>query len=354
MRLKLANFGQRSKKRKFSKFRPRNKTLDEGAKFHVRTMLAEGQSVSHCARVLKCDRKTVRNARKSAVLVKKNLVKKLSKFDESLTLRKDVVEHMALEMDGDLRKYTSVKAIVAHAPFKTSNTTIRRYLRERGVVSRVRPKRPKAWDNDAKRRLKFAIEQLAAINENSRRSYIFSDEKIFDTNERGARRMWIRKGSRAKPRLYQKWAPKVMVWGAVGVNFRKLIFFDGSQRITSNVYVEKILPSVARRSTEDPEMVFIQDGARAHTAFHSMKYLADRKIEAPQWPPRSPDLNVIENLWSLVERQLAGKRGEDERSLEKVVLEAWNAIPTSTINGLVLGFSDRLVKCVHLKGGFVQ
>jgi len=351
---KIDVFGKRSKKRKFSNFRPKNINLDNGAKFHVLTMLNSGSSVKQCARVIKCDPKTVRNVRNCAF-------SKSSKFElisrevkEALAHRKNVVEEMALCMNENGRKFTSSKKIAENTPFKCSATTVRRYLKERNIVSRVRPKRPKPYEEDDKKRLNFAIQQLSAISQDSSRSYIFSDEKIFDTNEMGSRRMWIRKGSKATPRHYQKWAPRIMVWGAVGINFRKLIIFNGSERINAKVYVEKILPTVARRVKDDPHVVYIQDGARPHTAQLSMKYIFDHKIDAPAWPPRSPDLNVIENLWSIVENQIKGNRGDDESSLAKLVLEAWNAIPTSTINKLVEGFTDRLVRCVQLRGGYVQ
>lgn len=352
-------FGRRKKSFKnSSKFRCRNAFLDEGSKHHIRTMIAEGKSVSHCARVIRCDRKTVRNVQKSSFsrgTASQNFRPKHKFPKRDLTSRKKAVVKLALENDGDTRKYTSARSIADQLPFSCSPTTVRRYLREENIVSRVRPKRPRFKPSDIETRRNFSIQQLAAIQADPRRSYLFSDEKIFDTNERGMRRTWIERGTSAKPRFHQNWAPRVMVWGVVGFNFRYLHIFKDSERVTSENYVSKILPVIAKRvQLLKHHEVFIQDGARCHVSKHSMKFIEDNKIDAPSWPPRSPDLNVIENLWSLLERSIRTDRGDNTNSLRRAVRRAWNEIPTSTINDLVLGFSSRLVRCLENLGDFTQ
>jgi hypothetical protein len=261
---------------------------------------------------------------------------------------------MALEtLENGSRRFLNAKEISVSTPFKCSETTVRRYLKQMNVVSRVRKRVPKTVDGDAARRRSFCVQEISRIlNENPK--YIFSDEKIFDTNDKGAKRMWVAKGTSPTPRYFKKWATRVMVWGAVGFNYRKLVFFEPGEMVTAETYRKKVLPHVVAHSKNVEKMVFIQDGARAHTAALSLRYLSENNICTPQWPPRSPDLNVIENLWALVEKRINCDRGSDHNFLMKVVKKAWNEIPMSTVNSLVLGFNERLMKCLQLRGEFTQ
>ena len=70
------------------------------------------------------------------------------------------------------------------------------------------------------------------------------------------------------------------------------------------------------------------------------------------FPPTSPDLNIIENVWSLLSRLVFadGKPKTDMESLKKDILEAWNAIPTETINSEVKSMYKRLRAVVDAHG----
>lgn len=48
----------------------------------------------------------------------------------------------------------------------------------------------------------------------------------------------------------------------------------------------------------------MHDNAPVHTAWIVKKLLEDLGIEAMIWPPYSPDLNLIENLWALMKDEI--------------------------------------------------
>jgi transposase len=52
----------------------------------------------------------------------------------------------------------------------------------------------------------------------------------------------------------------------------------------------------------EPGDIFMQDNARVHTARVVKEVLNSLQIEVMIWLPYSPDLNPIENLWSLMKK----------------------------------------------------
>ena len=79
-----------------------------------------------------------------------------------------------------------------------------------------------------------------------------------------------------------------------------------------------------------------------------------REIERlPAWPPNSPDLNLIEVVWSWMVRWMRDSDGgwpAEAEALKIKVLEAWDAIPLESFRELVRSYRVRL-QAIHSVDG---
>ena len=69
------------------------------------------------------------------------------------------------------------------------------------------------------------------------------------------------------------------------------------------------------------------------------------------WPPNSPDLNPIENVWAYVQRRVDARGCKDFKSFERAVLEEMRQVPKQLLSRLYASMGTRLQKVIALSGG---
>ena len=97
--------------------------------------------------------------------------------------------------------------------------------------------------------------------------------------------------------------------------------------------------------------MFMQDGAPAHTAhlirdrfeFVSNDYIKD-------WPGNSPDLNPIENLWSIIKTKLHERDCSTVPLLTDAIQDIWNNFDPQILRNLAASLPKRLRECIKQKG----
>ena len=73
----------------------------------------------------------------------------------------------------------------------------------------------------------------------------------------------------------------------------------------------------------------------------------------PAWPPNSPDLNLIEVVWSWMVKWIRDGEGgwpANPERLKERVLEAWDRIPLESFRELVRSYRVRLQAIVSVNG----
>jgi transposase len=77
------------------------------------------------------------------------------------------------------------------------------------------------------------------------------------------------------------------------------------------ILIPHLLPFYRKRGGLEEGVETIGDGASYHTSTYMMKYRLVNGIKWVDWPPHSPDLNPIENVWAMSKygyRRLVWKR----------------------------------------------
>ena len=80
-----------------------------------------------------------------------------------------------------------------------------------------------------------------------------------------------------------------------------------------------------------------------------MKFFEEKNIQLIEWPPQSPDLKLIENLWSIIKQKLQDFDTSTISSLKESILEIWNSIPIKMCQNLVLSIKNRIFECIREK-----
>ncbi|GFX12191.1 transposable element Tc1 transposase [Trichonephila clavipes] len=92
-----------------------------------------------------------------------------------------------------------------------------------------------------------------------------------------------------------------------------------------------------------------QDNDPKHTAFVVKEWLLYHCRYQLNTPPQSPDLNVIENLWSHLERAVQKHQITSKEQLKSVLQEEWLNIAPETTRHLVESMPLRLEAVILAK-----
>jgi transposase len=100
------------------------------------------------------------------------------------------------------------------------------------------------------------------------------------------------------------------------------------------------------------EMTFMQDNASCHKSKLVMDFLAQNNVKVLPWPPQSPDLNPIENLWAIVKQKRVKKFGFPTTKVELIdqIFSVWNDINVELCETLSDSVVRRLDACLKANG----
>lgn len=241
-----------------------------------------------------------------------------------------------------------------------SLTTVKRRLRENGLIGRVAVKKPLLRPVNKKKRLQFAKEHKNWTIADWK-NVLWTDESKFELFGSHRRQYCRRKvKERYKPSCIvpttKHGGGSVMVWGCFSFDgVGQLVKIDGIMKKEQyhNILQRHAIPSGVQLIGRN--FVFQQDNDPKHTSKLCTYYLKLKEdigvLKILTWPPQSPDINPIELLWDELDRRVKDLRPTSLGGLWNSLKEAWNNIGAQTLRKLVERLPKICAAVIKAKGG---
>ena len=241
--------------------------------------------------------------------------------------------------------------------FEVSKDTVRRRLRQAGMKSRV-ALRDVLTNAHKRRRVAWC-----RVNRNTDfTTWLFSDECSFELADCSATSrawVWRRDGERFLKCCVLK-APvssrkKLMIWGCIASNGQSTIRVL-RQNVNAHTYIATLRSNLLPLLDNLPlrlsaNATFQQDNARPHTAGPTQQFLHRHGIVYARWPALSPDLNIIENVWSMLKNYVRKRSPQTLEDLEQAVLNGWRRIVKKKLcRTLYSSMRSRLARVIRRHG----
>ncbi|GBM75952.1 Transposable element Tc3 transposase [Araneus ventricosus] len=183
-------------------------------------------------------------------------------------------------------------------------------------------------------------------------SVIFSDEKRFNLDgPDGFQYYWH--CLKQKEQYYstrQQGGGSLVVWLAVGFGGRSsLVFIKGRQNHKDYIkqLETELLPCGSDWGGEN--WIHQQDGASIHSAQGVKKWLDDNNVQVFPWPAKSPDLNIVENVWAMLVERVYGqeRQYENVKELHESLDSVWNTFCQKDIQNLYDSMPNRVFELIQ-------
>jgi transposase len=98
----------------------------------------------------------------------------------------------------------------------------------------------------------------------------------------------------------------------------------------------------------------MQDNVPCHKAKKVMDFLREQNVETLNWPPHSPDLNHIENIWKIIGERALKTNPRNQEGLWSLLKVEWNKITPPFCRSLISSCSRRCQAVIDAKGMFTK
>lgn len=239
---------------------------------------------------------------------------------------------------------------------QVSKKTIRRRLNQKGLYGRVAEKEHIGVLANLNARISFAsgyenwtMQQWKCV--------VFSDETLISLGING--QVWVQRPRGAAhdtqylaPKISH--APMLCVWGCIsyeGVGVIDIFEENLDAKRLKNIIRTRLIP-YALQQFQFTTWWYLHDNDPKHSSREVQQFLFSQGIQCLDFPPYSPDINPIENLWSDLKRRMEKRNSKDIGELRGNIELEWFATDINFIHTIVESMPRRC-KAIIESGGHI-
>jgi Transposase/DDE superfamily endonuclease len=261
----------------------------------------------------------------------------------------DAIVDLAIE-----RKFTTPREIIRELQLPLSHDTVRRRLDEAGLFGRVARKEYPFSAEHIRKRLSFG-NGYDSWTESEWDTVLWSDECHIELGPHG--QVWVQRpiGAAFESCYMSNVVPhpdRLSIWGCMsGVGIGDIhIFTDTLDAPLMRIILNTHLLASAHRLFSSTTWWFQQDNDPKHTSHVVQTWLFGHGIQLIDFPPYSPDLSPIENLWANLKRRVEHRNARNIEQLSQHVAEEWAATDPTFLSTIVHSMPRRCKLVVQNSG----
>jgi hypothetical protein len=136
-----------------------------------------------------------------------------------------------------------------------------------------------------------------------------------------------------------------MVWGGISYDGSTDLYVIRNGSLTGIAYRDEILAPIVRPypGAIGDDFILMDDNARPHRARIVNEYIQQETIERMDWPANSPDLNLIEHAWDILQCRISNRQNQPNslQELADTLVDEWSRIPQVEFQTLIRSFPNR-------------